>query len=410
MCRKPIRRRVREKKVDVVVNGKKTGIAWGQFLDRDHHSGTHWGRFGTTAAVQVLAMDLHWQQNESFRKSVMSVHPLMLLAPHVLPEDHLKKQLPDELKQEDFQDPMKVAFLVDALEPDSCEEANNEDMPKVVDWLLEMAVDPDGWSTRPEDDEDRSEKDRLLITAYALWTLRRFPKAQMDHRIDGAASWLANELIEGRKSLGQDILALGGLALAHSHPEIRVRRPVEEGISASLAELREWASNVREPSIGRPYFNCYSRGANNDYIFLSPELLSALFFLVEDDERSSRPFVLSVVKAVVENIVPEAMPPSLREQPQGFSIQRGMEGTVDQMWVMRLMRSFHQRHQEDPHSLRPSRLGPPGMFSIIIFFLLVGAVVTDPKLTVINSILLAVLSGAVGVVLFQLYERRRRDG
>lgn len=410
MCRKPIRRRVKEKNVDVFVNEQKCGIAWGQFLDRDHHSGTHWGRFGTTAAVQVLAMDLHWQRNESFRKDVMAVHPLMFLADGVLPEGSDDEELPEELKPDDLDDPMKLAFLVDALEPDSCDEISNDEPPAIVNKLLEMSVDSDGWSTRPEDDEDRNEKDRLLITAYALWALRRLPKAQMDSRIEGAAGWLANELIEGQKTLGQDLLALGGLALAHSHPEVRARLPVEEGISTSLFELREWASKIRDPSIGRPYFNCYSRGSSNDYIFLSPELLTALFFLAEDKQRSSRAFVLKVVKAVAENIVPEAMPAELREQPHGFSIQRGMEGTVDQMWAMRLLRAFHKQHVDHPHTLRPSRIGMPGMITIVVFLALIGTVATNPKPTVINSILLAVLSAAVGVVLFQLYERRKRIG
>lgn len=408
LCRKPVRRRVKEKKVDVVVEGQKRGIAWGQFLDRDHHSGTHWGRFGTTAAVQVLAMDLHWERNESFRKDVMNVDPVMYLARGVLISDHIDPELPKELKPEDLDDPMKVAFLVDALNPDGCDEVSNDDPPVIVKRLLEMKVDRDGWSTRPEDDEDRFEKDRLLITAYALWALRRHPKAQMDSEIGGAATWLANELIEGQRTLGQDIIALGALALANAHPEVRARPSVEEAIQASLAELRGWARGIREPAIGRPYFNCYSGGSSNDYIFLSPELLTALLFLGEEQERRSRAFVLTVVKAVAENILPEGMPARFREEPHGFSIQRGMEGTVDQMWTMRLLRSFHKRHMDDPHSLRPSRIGMPGVVTIIAFLAFVGTVATNPKITVVNSLLLAVLSAALGVVLFRAYERHRR--
>jgi hypothetical protein len=404
-CRRPVRRRVKEQKVDVIVGGSKPGIAWGQFLDPDHHSGTHWGRFGTTAAVQVLAMDLHWERNESFRKEVANVHPLMYLAPDVLLTNNLGKDLPRELKPDDLEDPMKVAFLVDAYNPDECEEVSNEKPPEIAERLLQMAVDSDGWSTRPEGDDDRNEKDRLLITAYALWALRRLPKAQLDARIDGAATWLANELIEGRLSLGQDILALGGLALAHSHPEVRARIPVENAISSCLAELRKWARGMREPTVGRPYFNCYSRGAGNDYIFLSPELLAALLFLTADKQRDSRAFVLRVVDSVAENIVPAGMPPELRERPHGFSIQRGMEGTVDQMWAMRLLRTFHKRRVEDPHSVRPSRVGTPGIFTLITFLALVGTVATKPELNVLNVILAAILSAVLGVAIFEFRQQ-----
>ena len=408
LCRKPIRRRVREKRVDVVVDDRKHGIAWGQFLDREHHSGTHWGRYGTTSAVQVLAMDLHWERDESARKDVMSVDPLMYLAPGVLVDDHIDPDLHKDLKPEDLDDPMKVAFLVDSVSPDACDEVDSGNPPAIVEHLLGMALDnTDGWSTRPEDDEDRLEKDRLLITAYALWALRRHPKAQLDSRIAGAAGWLANELLEGHTTLGQDIVALGGLALAHADPEVRARPKVEDAIAASIIELRGWALEIDEPVIGRPYFNCYSRGSSNDYVFLSPELLTALLFLKEERERRSRAFVLTVVKAVAENILPEGMPARFREEPHGFSIQRGMEGTVDQMWAMRLLRSFHRRHKEDPHSLRPSRISMPGALTAVVAIAFVGVVATDPKVTVINSLLLVLLGAALSVVLVQAYERRR---
>lgn len=407
LCRKPIRRRIKEKRVDVVVEGRKWGIAWGQFLDRDHHSGTHWGRFGTTAAVQVLAMDLHWHRDESARKDVMNVDPLMYLAHGVLVDGHSGPDFDDELKPDDFDDPMKVAFLVDAVNPDACDVVDSGTPPAIVERLLVMALDnTEGWSTRPEDDEDRLEKDRLLITAYALWALRRHPKAQLDRRIAGAAGWLANELLEGLTTLGQDLIALGALALAYADPEVRARPKVEDAIAATIVELRGWVRGIREPAIGRPYFNSYSRGSSNDYIFLSPELLTALLFLKEEEERRSRTFVLSVVKAVAENVLPKGMPARFREEPHGFSIQRGMEGTVDQMWAMRLLRSFHRRHKDDPHSLRPSRISMPGALTAIVAIAFVGVVATDPQVNVVNSLLLALLGAALSVVLVQAYERR----
>jgi len=391
LCRIPMRKRVKAQKVDVIVAGKAKGIAWGQFLDADHHSGTHWGRFGTSAAVQVLAMDLHWSPHDAEQRSVRDLHPVNRIAEFVLPETRpplhpaesgaLNGESPEtepgpgttgnieasgasaihtDLKPDDFRDPMKVAFVVDAAVPDACDDPV-QGRPDVVELLLELAVDQDGWSTRPKHDLDHLEKDRLLITAYALYVLRRFPAAQTDARIAGAWTWLALEVIDGAKTMGEDLLALSCLALCHAIPQVR-NETVDDAFAKGSSELVDWARKSRDPVVTRFYFNGYSRGADNDYIFLSPELVCALLFLtMTQPRRAALRFALDVVRAVADNIVPRDLPEELRGNAHGFTIQRGMEGTVDQMWALRLLRTFHHRYTRGVRELRPSRVSWPSI-------------------------------------------------
>src|SRR4051812_5710512 len=52
-------------------------VAWGQFLDDFHHQPRQWGRFGTSAAVQSLAIGHRWDGHAS---PLMDTYPLDRLA------------------------------------------------------------------------------------------------------------------------------------------------------------------------------------------------------------------------------------------------------------------------------------------------------------------------------------------
>lgn len=415
LCRQPVRSRLTAQKVEIVIGGRGTGRwAWGQFLDPEHHSTTHWGRFGTSAAVQALALDLHWGIDDGNQTKVRSKHPSKLVPNKVLPADDLPniKKLEDELKRQDFDDPMKVAFMADAAVPDLCDEAV-QDSPPIVERLLELAIDTDGWSTRPDADGDRYEKDRLLVTAYALFVLRRFPSVQTDARIVDAWDWLAQQVLDRATTLGEDLLALSCLALVRAHPRVR-NEQIDAAIAAALRELYSWSEGTKHPAIARPYFNSYACGTDTDYIFLSPELLCALLFLnVKEPPRQAKSFTLDVVRAVVDNIVPPDLPQGFQGAAHGFTIQRGMEGTVDQMWALRLLRTFYRQHEANPRSLRPSRVSWPGIAGTTFFASGFAALAAGLGLfgeggsKAVLWVAAAFFSAAAGTVLLDLRERRR---
>jgi hypothetical protein len=318
-------------------------IAWGQFLDSGHHSDQQWGRFGTSAALQVFAMAHHWDDQE---RSVYSTSPV----------NGVKGALPDEVppanqgpKREDFDDPLKLAFMIDSLYLDEIDQRLPRENPPLVKHLLSLALPTnEGWSTRGTDDPRR--QDRLLVTAFALHTLRRFPEALNAEEIVNAWDWLATQLRRRTSLLGADVLAMGCLAL-RCCPQSRQSKIVTESFDLVRQELVDRHGGERCPAIDRPYFNPYSRGEVNDYLFLSPELLTALFFLEEDDRPADvRAFSLEVVHRVVEQIRTENRDSS---NPEGFRVQRGMLGTVDQMWAIRVLFAFHRAHRRNAAKLRP---------------------------------------------------------
>jgi hypothetical protein len=371
-------------------------VAWGQFLDRRHHSQEQWGRFGTSAAVQVFAMAHRWDEPD---RSVYATAPLNVLA-DVLPEDP-PSDGDATPKREDFDDPVKLAFVIDGLRLDVLDQKVQGRPPGVVEKLLAMALPTrEGWSSLGSDDRQRH--DRLLVTAYALRTLRRFPVAQADERVADAWEWLAVQLQRRAKVLGEDLLALGCLAL-RACPDSRQSRTVHEALESGSGELLRRVANTTRPAIDRPYFNPYSRGEVNDYLFLSPELLTALFFL-EDDGRpaDSRAFVLAVADRIVKQIRNENRDPA---DPQGFRVQRGMLGTVDQMWAIRVLYAFHCAFRRNPAALRPA----PSLVlrsGVVAVPVCIGLVVASILWLGKPGAIIATVVGAVLGAIFTLFIRR----
>jgi len=375
----------------------KGRVAWGQFLDRRHHSDQQWGRFGTSAAVQVFAMAHRWDEPE---RSVYETAPLNVLAA-VLPEQ-APAENDEAMKTEDFDDPVKLAFIVDALRLDVVDAKIQGPHPAIVDHLLSLTLDTnEGWSTRGTDGRHR--QDRLLVTAYALRALRRFPLAQSSEHIVNAWEWLALQLQRRVHLLGEDLLALGCLALS-ACPESRHSRTVTDALAQCRGELVNRVATTQHPAIDRPYFNPYSRGKVNDYLFLSPELLTTLLFL-EDEARplETRAFLLAVVDRIVKQIESSNLASS---DPQGFRVQRGMLGTVDQMWAARVLYAFHRAFRRNPAALRP-----PGSLAVKTGTALIPITIAAIVLSVVllgkfGAALATVLGAGLGAVL-TLFLRRR---
>lgn len=372
-------------------------LAWGQFLDRSHYSDHQWGRFGTSAAVQVFAMAHHWDEPD---RSVYTTSPLNVLAPKVLPS-RPPSRLSRVPKSEDFSDTLKLAFMIDALCLDVLDDKVQGEAPELVTHLLSLALPTkEGWSTR--DHHDGRRQDRLLVTAYSLHALRRFPDAQVDPAIGEAWEWLSTQLQRRSGTLGGDVLALGSLAL-NACPKGRQSQSVHRALATCRAELVSRFSRERRPAIDRPFFNPYSRGDLNDYLFLNPEILSALALLeYVEEEKRVRAFVLSVVNSVAAQIVGANLNSG---EPQGFRSQTDMLGTVDQMWAIRILYRFHRTFQKNPGALRP-----PGTVGFKSGFLIAPALILVIILAIVSiggtaATIIGVVLGAFLGAVFNLMIR-----
>ena len=378
--------------------------AWGQFLDDFHHQPGQWGRFGTSAAVQVLAIGHRWEQNDG---PVMARDPLDKLA-EILPKDApatveeleraYERDDPDPRKNQDFRDPLKIAFVIEALDPDA---DRVDETPPIVEHLMGLSRDGDLWNTSSHRDVDRTALDRLLATAYVLYALRRYRSAHTHDRVIGSWAALAKAYNTDGGKVGEDLGALSCLALTELENATlnEMSPPQKETVvhtrEAVFADLESWARDYREPVITRPYFNCYSRDDDHDYIFLSPELVTALLCLRRGSPKSTRGFVLRVVAGITANVGASEMRENERRDPRGFRIQRSMEGTVDQMWAMRVLWAFHQQFVMDPRQLRPARFDYFGSAPFAIVVALVVIAITYP----IGGVLVALVSATAGGII-----------
>lgn len=324
------------------------GKAWGQFLHDSSRTDAHWGRYGTSAAVQVLLVK-HVLTRANGK--VADCDPLTTVT--VLPRDGTL--LTDAYKRRDLTRPLKLAAWSEAIDPDS---DGIEEVPEVVERLLELRVDENGWSTRPKGDRARSTRDRRLPTAYILYALRRYPSALKDPRIAKAHGWLARQMSDGTlAAISIDVAALSALALRYA-PEPSDDRPDDAEIESARrrleAALRDAVLDMSDPRIDRPHFHALNEGdGRHDYLFLSPELLITLHALEGSNPKATRAFVLRIVRAVVDNICDREAAGRFGDM-RGFRIQRSeMMGTVDQMWAARVLLAYHRRFQDDRRSLKP---------------------------------------------------------
>jgi hypothetical protein len=111
---------------------------------------------------------------------------------------------------------------------------------------------------------------------------------------------------------------------------------VTEALERCEEELLRWVREQRAIVLNRPVFNGFSIGMRNDYVFLHPELLAALFLLRRGNPQSGRRFVLDVVDDLWKNV----------DRHDGFMGQDGMVTSVDQLWAARLVSEFQRVRRE----------------------------------------------------------------
>jgi hypothetical protein len=343
---------IRSRYVDVPQRGAPH-IGWGQYLDDALHSEEQWGRYGTSGAVRALAIQ-HRQSNPS--GSVMEVDPLNRLHPQLLPTGLPEGGVDGELKPHDFDRVMKLAYILEGLLPDE-QRVPRERQPELVNRLWDLALPGGvGWSSRPPESRDRTNTDRVLATTLVLYALRRFPHAQKNEIAVAAYQWLATEIQARPGPIQHNLLAVAGLALQQANPQTRDHAEVQAALSTCDARLTSWAARQRRRlAVDRPYFIGFQEEKSTDYVFLSPELLSARYFLERGNPATTRTFVLRVVRQLVDNINPPEPDAEKREATRGYVVQSGIQRTVDQAWALELLEAFEQRRGDDARTLLPRR-------------------------------------------------------
>jgi hypothetical protein len=338
-----IRKLLKARSVDVLDSGK---YGWGQWLDEPHRIPGQWGRFGSSAGIQVLGTTHRLLGTGTWEAAFAHLNfPMAELFPNPIPPVPARRMHPHEThpgdpdpwKYRDFAEPMKVAFCVDALSPESPGPIPRPHHPLVGHLIGMRLPDEACWTTRPHSDPNHRHYDRVLVTAFCLYALRRFPDCHRDPRVSDAYRWLADELAD---QPGADVRALCGLALCAASPEIRAETRVRDALRACDRLLLDWTGDNPNPIIERPWSNAYVDGTSTiDYVFLSPETIIALYFVHRGVPGPAEGYIHAVVAALIANINGPGNDNTLR----GLRVQDTREGTVDQLWATRLLVAFYDR-------------------------------------------------------------------
>lgn len=299
---------------------------WGQYLDEDHHSDQQWGFYGTCAAMQVLAALMHRAQVEDVYVEA-PLDEAIALPDNTHPLGELFRDKRASEDKNDFQNVIKLGAIAEALHLNHPADVPVELTPPLVHDLMDVTSGHPYWSTRPEPQEHR--KDRDFATAYLVLALRRYRAFRTSELWGRSRSWLAQRINDDDGFCRQTtLLALTGLALS-TEPEER-QSDVLRALDKCERTLLEWAHSQRSIILNRPVFNGFSLGRRNDYIFLHPEILCALFFLQRRSVNIGLQFALDVLEAIQVNI----------DRHRGFMGHDAMIASVDQLWAARLITRF----------------------------------------------------------------------
>jgi hypothetical protein len=308
------------------------GYAWGQYLDADHYSEAHWGLFGTSAAVQVFA------SNNATADGDIRIKGALEVLPREVPTN--KAILQEKVASQHLSDIIRLASIAEALLPTE-DHVSEAQRPAIVDTILGMSDGQPFWHPTKAALDERPTKGDPLATAFILHALRRY-----EHP-DGTGfreyrSWLADQFLNRSMIRSQPhVVAMIGLAL---QPPKKDPSPPANVIAAHrqcVISLIEWRRKERGLVVNRPIFHGYQLDGKTEYILLNPELLATLYFLRSGNPSKARRFVLGVVGAVT----------ATAETHEGFEGQPGASPTVDQMWAVKLLRTFRAMNDDPGHRL-----------------------------------------------------------
>jgi len=354
--------RVRARKISKGPGGRDAPFVWGQYLD-DRHRDAQWGLLGTSAAVQILGMRTITPATEPTVKGGALVLPRSTTAPHPL---HRAKD-----PQRDFENIVRLASVAEALDIGAAQVPSGT-RPQIVRKVFDVLQGQPYWDTESAKPGHQPSGGDVFATAFVMHALRRYERVG---ELRDVRVWLADQLRADRVKKRLDHVALIGLSLTpiekDPHEGDAVRRAREECVKLVCA----WAR--RGPLVvDRPFFNGYTTGAKNDYTFISPEVVGALFLVRRRAPGRSPRVVVDIVERVV----------AATPDGSAFNGQPSMLATVDQLWAARLLKEFSQTFdKDDPHGMRRMAMLPQRR-------VVVGAI----SLVVVAGIIALLLLGQVG--------------
>jgi hypothetical protein len=340
--------------------GERTDVwAWGQFLEIRGHTvqqllGNQYGIYGTSAAVQMLAMQSAKQgvtQASSFGPEALSgsgVLPLVLNDPgrqHEPLHEHF-------VRKQDLLVTFKLASLLDAancLETVRLPDGYSIDKSALVDRLLNIRRSGQGWPDYKSDSEWQGPNTHATAVATLALSKRTVSPEALAACREALVWFYDSEPLEKQSiaTLSMIIMAVAGNGLdsdARQHSEelaglraacerlvgnwIRDTAPNE--VQRSLEGTEYWLppGSIAPQSVG---------GSQFTYLFYLPHILVGLAILSSPRLRrrfAARRFILLVIDRVTREI---------NQQGCFIAAGRSMVSTVEHLWLYRLLYEFENR-------------------------------------------------------------------
>jgi hypothetical protein len=333
--------------------------AWGQFLEIRGHTvqqplGNQFGIYGTSAAVQILAM----QNARAGGSQTSTIEPEALSGSAVLPlvlADPGSQYAPLHehfIGKQDLLVTFKLASLLDAancLEAIKLPTGYTVDKPALVRRLLELRRPGQGWPDYRSDSEWQGPNTHATAVA-ALAISKRSVQPEAQDACREALEWFYDtEPLEKQSiaTLAMIVMALAGDGI---DPNVRRRSPELTRLQAACEGLVcDWVGDsapgeVQRSLEGTEYWlppgsiSPQSVGGNQfTYLFYLPHILVGLAILSSPQLRRSyaaRRFTLLVIDRVTQEI---------NQQGCFIAAGRSMVSTVEHLWLYRLLYQFENK-------------------------------------------------------------------
>lgn len=298
------------------LTSKSGAVVWGQFLD-DERDDAQTGIFGTSAAVVLLET----------AGAPENAGELRLRAGLAAESDIRKSAL--------FNDPEDPDIVYKLAAFAECTPPVNSGAPLAgAAALLARQMTPGGGWSHYIAVEVPAPTAQMLPTAVVLYALRNHGAFRQSPQCREALLWLTRAL-KTDTEVPPATSAMATLALLH-YPSEGIGVP-DFGmvVETSRGRLARWASRRPSSQIGEHYAFHYSVRTStrtfNQYLFLLPDCIVAMVLLNGTGlKRGARPYIRRVARVLTANV----------RAADGFRSPTSLrKGTVDQLWVFRVLQA-----------------------------------------------------------------------